>query len=316
MPRYLRFVKGIVDSDDLPLNVSREILQHNRKIDTIRQANVKRVLSALEKLATDDAEKYLDFWKNFGKVIKEGPAEDYANKERIAGLLRFASTHQDNDEQTVSLADYISRMPEGQEKIYYITADTPAAARFSPHLELLKKKGIEVLLLSDRVDEWLVTSLTEYEGKTLYSVAKGELDLGDLEDKEEQEQQEQQAEQHKELLGRMKSVLEDSIKEIRVSHRLTDSPACLVVEEHDMSANLARVLKSVGQDAPQTKPIMEINATHPLVERLGQESDDDRFGDLAKVLFDQAQLAEGGQLDDPAAFVRRLNTLMLNLAGS
>jgi molecular chaperone HtpG len=316
MPRYLRFVKGIVDSDDLPLNVSREILQHNRKIDTIRQANVKRVLSALEKLATDDAEKYLDFWKNFGKVIKEGPAEDYANKERIAGLLRFASTHHDNDEQTVSLADYISRMPEGQEKIYYITADTPAAARFSPHLELLKKKGIEVLLLSDRVDEWLVTSLTEYEGKTLYSVAKGELDLGDLEDKEEQEQQEQQAEQHKELLGRMKSVLEDSIKEIRVSHRLTDSPACLVVEEHDMSANLARVLKSVGQDAPQTKPIMEINATHPLVERLGQESDDDRFGDLAKVLFDQAQLAEGGQLDDPAAFVRRLNTLMLNLAGS
>ncbi|MET0026598.1 MAG: molecular chaperone HtpG [Candidatus Thiodiazotropha sp.] len=316
MPRYLRFVKGIVDSDDLPLNVSREILQHNRKIDTIRQANVKRVLGALEKLAEDDADKYLEFWKNFGKVMKEGPAEDYANKDKVAGLLRFASTHQDGDEQTVSLADYISRMPEGQEKIYYITADTPAAARFSPHLELLKKKGIEVLLLSDRVDEWLVTSLTEYQGKTLQSVAKGELDLGELEDKEEQEQQEKQAEQHKQLLERMKSVLDESVKEIRVSHRLTDSPACLVVEEYDMSANLARVLKSVGQDAPQTKPIMEINATHPLVERLEQESDEGRFGDLTKVLFDQAQLAEGGQLDDPAAFVRRLNTLMLNLAGN
>ncbi|MET0065170.1 MAG: molecular chaperone HtpG [Candidatus Thiodiazotropha sp.] len=316
MPRYLRFVKGIVDSDDLPLNVSREILQHNRKIDTIRQANVKRVLGALEKLAENDAEKYLEFWKNFGKVMKEGPAEDYPNKDRIAGLLRFASTHQDDDEQKVSLADYLSRMPEGQEKIYYITADTPAAARYSPHLELLKKKGIEVLLLSDRVDEWLVTSLTEFEGKPLQSVAKGELDLGDLEDKEEQEQQEKQAEQHKPLLERMTTVLEDSIKEIRVSHRLTDSPACLVVEDYDMSANLARVLKSVGQDAPQTKPIMEINASHPLVERLEQESDDERFGDLAKVLFDQAQLAEGGQLDDPAAFVRRLNTLMLNLAGN
>ncbi|MET0052411.1 MAG: molecular chaperone HtpG, partial [Candidatus Thiodiazotropha sp.] len=316
MPRYLRFVKGIVDSDDLPLNVSREILQHNRKIDTIRQANVKRVLGALEKLAEDDADKYLEFWKNFGKVMKEGPAEDYANKDKVAGLLRFASTHQDGDEQTVSLADYISRMPEGQEKIYYITADTPAAARFSPHLELLKKKGIEVLLLSDRVDEWLVTSLTEYQGKTLQSVAKGELDLGELEDKEEQEQQEKQAEQHKQLLERMKSVLDESVKEIRVSHRLTDSPACLVVEEYDMSANLARVLKSVGQDAPQTKPIMEINATHPLVERLEQESDEGRFGELTKVLFDQSQLAEGGQLDDPAAFVRRLNTLMLNLAGN
>jgi molecular chaperone HtpG len=314
MPRYMRFVKGVVDSDDLPLNVSREILQHNRKIDTIRQANVKRVLSSLEKLAENDKEKYQSFWDQFGKVLKEGPAEDFANKEKISSLLRFASTHNDSDEQTVSLADYVARMREGQEKIYYITADTPAAARFSPHLEVLKKKEIEVLLLSDRVDEWLVTSLTDFDGKSLQSVAKGELDLGDLEDKEEQESQEQQTEAHKTLLEKMQQVLQESVKEIRVSQRLTDSPACLVVEEHDMSANLARVLKSVGQDAPQTKPIMEVNATHPLVQQLENESDDERFGDLSKVLFDQAQLAEGGQLDDPAGFVRRLNSLMLKLA--
>ncbi|MCG8073015.1 MAG: molecular chaperone HtpG, partial [Candidatus Thiodiazotropha taylori] len=315
MPRYMRFVKGVVDSDDLPLNVSREILQHNRKIDTIRQANVKRVLGALEKLAENDKEKYQEFWDQFGKVLKEGPAEDFANKEKISALLRFASTHNEQDEQTVSLADYVSRMREGQDKIYYITADSAAAARFSPHLEVLKKKGIEVLLLSDRVDEWLVTSLTEFDGKTLQSVAKGELDLGELDDKEEQESQEKQSEEHKALLERMQQVLQESVKEIRVSQRLTDSPACLVVEEHDMSANLARVLKSVGQDAPQTKPIMEVNATHPLVVQLENESDEERFGDLSKVLFDQAQLAEGGQLDDPAAFVRRLNSLMLKLAG-
>ncbi|MCG7982563.1 MAG: molecular chaperone HtpG [Candidatus Thiodiazotropha lotti] len=315
MPRYMRFVRGVVDSDDLPLNVSREILQHNRKIDTIRQANVKRVLGALEKLAENDKEKYQEFWDQFGKVLKEGPAEDYANKEKLSALLRFASTHNEQDEQTVSLADYVSRMREGQDKIYYITADSAAAARFSPHLEVLKKKGIEVLLLSDRVDEWLVTSLTEFDGKPLHSVAKGELDLGELDDKEEQESQEKQAEEHKALLERMQQVLQESVKEIRVSQRLTDSPACLVVEEHDMSANLARVLKSVGQDAPQTKPIMEVNATHPLVVQLENESDEARFGDLSKVLFDQAQLAEGGQLDDPAAFVRRLNSLMLKLAG-
>ncbi|MES9973333.1 MAG: molecular chaperone HtpG, partial [Candidatus Thiodiazotropha sp.] len=313
MPRYLRFVKGVVDSDDLPLNVSREILQHNRKIDTIRQANVKRIMSALEKLAESDKERYQTFWDEFGKVMKEGPAEDYANRDRIAGLLRFATTHNEKDEQNVSLADYVSRIQEGQDKIYYITADSPAAARFSPHLEVLKKKGVEVLLLSDRVDEWLVTSLTEFEGKQLQSVAKGALDLGELEDKEEKESSEKQSEEHKELLQRMQDVLGEAVKEIRISQRLTDSPACLVVEEHDMSANLARVLKSVGQDAPQTKPIMEINAEHPLVERLEGEQDGDKFGDLTKVLFDQAQLAEGGQLDDPAAFVRRLNSLMLKL---
>ncbi len=316
MPRYLRFVKGVVDADDLPLNVSREILQHNRKIDTIRQANVKRILGALEKLAEEDGEKYQTFWDQFGKVMKEGPAEDYANKERIAGLLRFASSHNESDEQSVSLADYVGRMREGQDKIYYITADSAAAARYSPHLEVLKKKGIEVLLLSDRVDEWLVTSLLEFDGKTLQSVAKGELDLGELEDQEEKESSEKVAETRKELIKRMQDVLGETVKEVRASHRLTDSPACLVVEEHDMSANLARVLKSVGQDAPQTKPIMEVNLTHPLLERLEQESDEERFSDLSKVLFDQAQLAEGGQLDDPAAFVRRLNSLMLKLAGA
>jgi hypothetical protein len=234
--------------------------------------------------------------------MKEGPAEDYANKERIAGLLRFVSTHNEKDEQTVSLADYVGRMQEGQEKIYYITADSPAAARYSPHLEVLKKKGIEVLLLSDRVDEWLVTSLLEFDGKPLQSVAKGELDLGELEDKAEKESSEKATEAHKDLLERMQGVLGETVKEVRVSHRLTDSPACLVVEEHDMSANLARVLKSVGQDAPQSKPIMEINISHPLLERLEKEAEEGRFSDLTKVLFDQAQLAEGGQLDDPAAF--------------
>lgn len=314
MPRYLRFVKGVVDSDDLPLNVSREILQHNRKIDTIRQANVKRILGELEKLAKNDAEKYQAFWDQFGKVMKEGPAEDFGSKEKIAGLLRFASTHNEGDEQNVALADYIGRMHEKQEKIYYITAESVAAARFSPHLEVFKKKGIEVMLLTDRVDEWLVSSLTEFDGKPLQSVAKGALDLGELEDKEEKEAQEKQAEEHKDLLEKVKGVLGEGVKEVRVSHRLTDSPACLVVEDYDMSANLARVLQSVGQDAPMSKPIMEINMDHPLVGRLESEADDERFGDLTKVLFDQAQLAEGGQLDDPAAFVRRLNTLMLNLS--
>ncbi len=315
MPRYLRFIKGVVDSDDLPLNVSREILQHNRKIDTIRQANTKRVLDVLEKMAKNDAEKYQTFWDQFGKVMKEGPAEDFGSKDKIAALLRFASTHNEGDEQNVSLDDYISRMPEEQEKIYYITAESAAAARFSPHLEVFKKKGIEVLLLSDRVDEWLVSGLTEYEGKSLQSVAKGELDLGDMDDEEEKASQEKQAEAHKGLLEKMKDVLGDGVKEVRISHRLTDSPACLVVEDHDMSANLARVLKSVGQDAPATAPIIEINLEHPLVERLENEDDEARFGDLTQVLFDQAQLAEGGQLDDPAAFVRRLNGLMLNLSG-
>jgi molecular chaperone HtpG len=314
MPRYLRFVKGVVDSDDLPLNVSREILQHDRKISTIRSANVKRILGLLEDMANKEGgERYQAFWNEFGKVLKEGPGEDFGNREKIAGLLRFATTKSDGDEQAVSLDQYIERMVEGQEKIYFITADSPAAARHSPHLEIFKKKGIEVLLLSDRVDEWLVNHITEYKGKQWRSVAKGALDLGELADKEEKEQTEKAAEQHKGLLERVKTVLDGKVREVRVSNRLTDSPACLVVEEHDMSANLARVLKAVGQEAPDTQPILELNVEHPLLKRLESESDDMRFRDLSNILFDQAMLAEGGALDDPASFVSRLNQLMLNM---
>jgi molecular chaperone HtpG len=313
MPHYLRFVKGVVDSDDLPLNVSREILQHNRKIDTIRGANVKRILGQLETMAKDEADKYQEFWKEFGKVIKEGPGEDFPNRERIAGLIRFATTHNDQDDQTESLDAYVERMKEGQDKIYYITADSPAAARHSPHLEVFRKKGVEVLLLSDRVDEWLVSSLTEYKGKHLQSVTKGDLDLGDLADQEEKEQREKAAEEHGDLLKRLKDSLGDKVEQVRASTRLVDSPACLVVGEYDMSANLARVLKAVGQSAPSAKPTLEINLDHLLVKRLESEKDEGRFGDLALILFDQAQLAEGGQLDDPAAFVGRLNKLMMNM---
>ena len=313
LPRYLRFIKGVVDSDDLPLNVSREILQHDRKIGSIRSANVKRILSQLERMAKDDSEKYQTFWKEFGTVMKEGPGEDFANKERIAGLLRFATSKSEGDEQSVSLDQYIERMVEGQEKIYYITADSPAAARHSPHLEIFKKKDIEVLLLSDRVDEWLVNHLAEYKEKSWQSVAKGALDLGELADKQEKAAVEKAAEEHKPLLERVQKVLDGRVKEVRVSSRLTDSPACLVVEEQDMSANLARVLKSVGQEAPPSQPIFEINVEHPLLKRLDSEPDEDRFADLSNILFDQAMLAEGGQLDDPASFVGRLNQLMLNM---
>jgi molecular chaperone HtpG len=313
MPHYLRFVKGVVDSDDLPLNVSRELLQHNRKIDTIRGANTKRVLGLLESMAKDEPEKYQELWKELGRVIKEGPGEDFANRERIAGLLRFATTRSEGDAQTESLDAYIERMKEGQDKIYYITADSPAAARHSPHLEVFGKKDVEVLLLSDRVDEWLVTSLTEYKGKHLQSVTKGDLDLGDLADKEEKEHKEKAAKEHGDLLKRLKGSLGERVSEVRASTRLVESPACLVVGEYDMSANLARVLKSVGQDAPETKPTLELNLDHPLVKRLESEPDDARFSDLGMILYDQAQLAEGGQLDDPAAFVGRLNKLMMNV---
>lgn len=313
MPRYLRFVKGVVDSDDLPLNVSREILQHNRKIDTIRQANTKRILGLLESMAKDQPDDYRTFWKEFGTVLKEGPAEDFGNRERIAGLLRFATTITEGEAQTASLDAYIERMQEGQDKIYYITADSPAAARHSPHLEVFRKKELEVLLLSDRVDEWLVSGLTEYQGKHLQSVTKGDLDLGDLADKEEKAQQEKAADAHGKLLERLKQGLGERVTAVRVSTRLVDSPACLVVGEHDMSPNLARVLKSVGQEAPRTQPILEINPDHPLVKRLEAEGDESRFNDLGMILFDQAQLAEGGQLDDPAAFVGRLNKLMLSM---
>ncbi|MCF7978295.1 MAG: molecular chaperone HtpG [Chromatiaceae bacterium] len=313
MPHWLRFVKGIVDSDDLPLNVSREILQHNRKIDTIRGANTKRILSLLETMAKDEPEKYQTFWNEFGRVLKEGPAEDFANRDRIGGLLRFASTHNDNDDQTVSLDDYIERMKEGQKDIYYITADSPAAARHSPHLEVFRKKGVEVLLLSDRVDEWLVNNLHEYKEKHLQSVTKGKLDLGELADKEEKEKAEKAEKEHGDLLKRLKDSLGDRVEAVRVSTRLVDSPACIVVGEHDMSANLARVLKAVGQDAPSMKPTLEINLEHPMVRRLESESDQGRFDDLGLIMLDQAILSEGGQLDDPSAFVGRLNKLMLNM---
>ncbi|MBK1648755.1 molecular chaperone HtpG [Rhabdochromatium marinum] len=313
LPHYLRFVKGVVDSNDLPLNVSREILQHNRKIDTIRGANVKRVLGLLETMAKDEPEQYQTFWKEFGRVIKEGPGEDFANRERIAGLLRFSTTVGEGDAQDTSLDTYIERMKEGQDKIYYITADSPAAARHSPHLEMFRKKEIEVLLLSDRVDEWLVSHLSEYKGKHLQSVTKGELDLGEIGAKEEKEKTEQAAKEHEDLFKRLKDALSERVESVRASSRLVDSPACIVVGEHDMSANLARVLKSVGQDAPSSKPILEVNLDHPLVRRLESESDQTRFADLSLILLDQAELAEGGQLDDPAAFVGRLNKLMLGL---
>jgi len=315
MPHYLRFVRGVVDSDDLPLNVSREILQHNRKIDAIRSANVKRILGLLESLAAEEPEKYERFWNEFGRVLKEGPAEDFANRERIAGLLRFATSSSTGEAQTVSLDQYLERMVEGQEKIYYITADALPAARHSPHLEVFRQKGIEVLLLTDRVDEWLVSHLADYKGKALQSVAKGDLDLGKLAGEEAKAQREEAAKRHGDLLARMKAVLGEAAKDVRVSDRLTESPACLVVEQHEMSPNLARVLKQLGQDAPLPTPVLEVNVGHPLVGRLEVEQDENRFADLTRILFDQAVLAEGGQLDDPATFVQRLNRLVLSLAG-
>ena len=314
MPNYLRFVRGIVDSSDLPLNISREILQQNKHIDTIKAGSVKKILGLLEDMAKNEAEKYTKFWNEFGKALKEGPGEDFANKERIAGLLRFASTHSDNEEQTVSLDDYISRMKDGQEAIYYITADSFAAAKNSPHLEVFRKKGIEVLLMYDRVDEWLMSSLFDYKEKKLESVTKGELDLGKLEDEAEKKEQEKTTEEFKDILEKIKQTLGEQVKEVRVTHRLTNSPACLVKDEHDMSGNLERILKQAGQNVPTSKPIFEINPDHPLVGKLKTEANGERFNDLALVLFDQAMLAEGGQLEDPGTFVKRLNELLLSMA--
>ena len=313
MPNYLRFVRGVIDSSDLPLNISREILQHNKAIDSMRNGSVKKVLGLLEGLAKNDAEKYQTFWREFGKVIKEGPGEDFANRDQIARLLRFASTHNDTDEQNVSLEDYVGRMQEGQDDIYFITADSFAAAKNSPHLEIFRKKGIEVLLMSDRVDEWLSSSLPEFDGKKLKSVAKGELDLGELEDESEKQQQEETAREFEDLLKQVQESLGEKVKEVRVTHRLTNSPACLVNEEGEMSANLERILKSVGQDAPNIKPILELNPEHPLVEKM-KGAEGERFTDLASVLFDQALLAEGGQLDDPASFVAKLNQMLLEMS--
>ena len=313
LPAYLRFVRGVVDSNDLPLNVSREILQESRDIEAIRAGCTKRVLGLLEDLAENQKEKYAAFWKEFGRVLKEGTGEDPANRERIAKLLRFASTHADSDEQNVSLADYVARMKEGQEKIYYATAETFLAAKNSPHLEVFRKRGVEVLLLSERVDEWLVSSLDEYEGKPLSSVAKGALDLGKLETEEEKKEHDKLAGEHRDLVARLKDALGEKVKDVRVTSRLTGSPACLVADEHDMGGNLARILKAAGQKLPQAKPILEINPAHPMVRRMNDEKT--RFSDWSSVLLDQALLAEGGQLEDPAGFVRRMNELMLEMAG-
>jgi len=314
MPSYLRFVRGIVDSADLPLNVSREILQHNKLIDSMRAGSVKKVLGLLESIAKNDTEKYAQFWDQFGRVMKEGPAEDFGNKERIAKLLRFATTHNDSDEQNVSLEDYVSRMKEGQEKIYYITADSFLAAKNSPHLEIFRDKAIEVLLLFDRVDEWLVSHLEEFDGKKLASVTRGELDMKELGGETEEDEKKEQSQEEKDLVERIKKLLEEKVKDVRSTARLKNSPACLVVDEMDMNANMERILKSLGQDVAGTKPILEVNTTHPLVTGLAKEKDDARFGDWANILFEQALLAEGGQLEDPAGFVQRLNQLLLDLA--
>jgi len=312
MPQYLRFVRGVIDSADLPLNVSREILQHSKDIDAIKAASVKKVLGLLEDLAEHKPEQYQAFWGEFGRVLKEGPGEDFANKEKIAGLLRFASTSLDTEAQVVSFKDYIARMKQGQEAIYYITADSFAAAQHSPHLEIFRKKGIEVLLLSDRVDEWMLGGLTEFDGKKLQSIAKGDLDLGKLEDEAEKEAKKQVEDAAKDLIEKVKATLGEQVKEVRVTHRLTDSPACLVAGEHDLSGNLERMLKAAGQKTPESKPTLEINPTHGLVERLKAEKDDAKFNDLAHLLFDQALLAEGGQLNDPASFVKRMNSLLIS----
>ncbi len=316
MPVYLRFVKGIIDSNDLPLNVSREILQESRDVKAIREGATKRVLGMLEEMANadeqDKKDKYVTFWTEFGQVLKEGIGEDAGNKERIAKLLRMASTQSDSDLQNVSFADYVARMKEGQDKIYYVTGESYAAAKNSPHLEIFRKKGVEVLILSDRVDEWMLSFLTEFEGKELVSVAKGGLDLGALEDEAEKKQHEETQTEYKDLVEKMKEALTDKAKEVRVTFRLTDSPACLVADEHELSGNLLRMLKAAGQAAPESKPILEINPNHPLVQRLKFE--DAKFADWANLLFDQAALAEGGQLDDPSGFVKRLNAMLLDMA--
>jgi molecular chaperone HtpG len=317
MPVYLRFVKGVIDSNDLPLNVSREILQESRDVKVIREGSTKRILGMLEELANADEQekkdKYANFWKEFGQVLKEGMGEDSANKERIAKLLRFASTHNETDTQNISLGDYVARMKEGQDKIYYVTADSWMAAKNSPHLEIFRKKGVEVLLLTERVDEWMLSFLTEFDGKPLLSVAKGDLNLGQLEDDNEKKQKEETESEFKELVDKMKASLAEKAKDVRVTFRLTDSPACLVADEHELSGNLLRMLKAAGQAAPDMKPTLEINPHHPLIQRLKYE--DAKFNDWSSLLFDQALLAEGGQLSDPAGFVKKLNDMLLGMTG-
>jgi molecular chaperone HtpG len=320
MPQYLRFMRGIVDTNALPLNISREILQDNATMTKLRGALVKRALDLLEKLAKDEPEKYATFWREFGNVIKEGPGEDFTNRERIAKLLRFASTHQDTSAQDVSLQDYVSRMKPTQNKIYYITAETFSAAKSSPHLEVFRKNNIEVLLLSDRIDEWLVGNLAEFEGKSLQSVAKGELSLDELTagetdtQKEQQKQADEKAKQEFDnVISKVKTILGNQVKEVRLSHRLTNSPACLVSDENDMGIQLQRLLKSAGQEVQESAPIFELNPAHQLLQKLKSEQDQQRFDELTHILFDQAILAEGGQLKDPASFVQRINKLLLEL---
>lgn len=313
MPTYLRFVKGLLDSNDLPLNVSREILQDNKVTQAIRKGCTKRVLKMLEKLAKKDAEKYQGFWDEFGQVLKEGPAEDAANKEQVAGLLRFASTNDDSSAQNVSIASYIERMKEGQDKVYYVVADSFEAAKNSPHLEVFRKKGIEVLLMSDRIDEWLVSHLSEFDGKQLQSVTRGGLDLGDMDDAETKEAQEKLEKEYDSVVVRIKEVLKDKVKDVKLSQRLTDSPACIVADDDDMSSQMAKLMASVGQEVPDSLPIFEINGEHDLVKHVADEQDDDKFSQWVEVLFEQAMLAERGSLKDPASFVARLNKLMLSL---
>jgi molecular chaperone HtpG len=313
LPPYLRFIRGVIDSNDLPLNISREILQHNKQIDTIRSGTVKKILGALENMAKNEADKYATFWKEFGKVFKEGIVDDHNNKQRLAKLLRFSSTHDDNPTPAISLEDYVGRMKEGQEKIYYITADSFSAAKNSPHLEIFRKKGIEVILLFDQIDEWVGTHLIDFEGKQLQSVTKGELNLGDLEDEEEKKEAEKASDTLKSLLERIKTTLDEKVKEVRITHRLTTSPACLVADEHGMDASLERLLKSAGQGVVGSKPILEINPQHPIVTALSSETDETRFNDWTFILFDQALLSEGGQLDDPATFVKRMNEMFVSM---
>jgi len=317
MPRYLRFIRGVIDSDSLPLNVSREILQQSKQISTIKAGAVKKVLGLLANLAKNDQEKFTTFWKEFGTVIKEGVIEDHKNKDKIAKLLRFSSTHTDSEEQGVSLEDYVSRMQEDQEKVYFVTADSFAAAKNSPHLEIFRKKGVEVLLLADRIDEWLTSNLTEFDGKQLQSVAKGELDLDKTDSEEDKKEQEAANKDFESVIEQIKEVLKDKVSEVRLSHRLTDSPACLVSEDHGMSLNMERIMKEAGQDMNMmgggAKPVFEINPDHALVVRLKDEQDDERFADLSQIMFDQAILSEGGQLEDPATFVHKLNGLLQGL---
>ena len=315
LPLYLRFIKGVVDSNDISLNVSREILQQDPVVESMRSALTKRTLDMLEKLRKKDKEKYQAFWKQFGQTMKEGPAEDYANREKVARLLQYTTTHSESDEQDQGLVEYIERMQEGQEKLYYLVADSLKAARNSPHLEIFRKKGIEVILMHDRIDEWLMGHLYEFNGKPFQDISRGELDLGKLDDGDDKKHQEETEKKFASLVTRIKDNLADKVKEVRVTHRLTESPACLAVDEHDMGTQMRKIMEASGQKIPETKPIFEINPDHPLLIKLDQESDEERFSDLVAILFGQASLAEGGQLDDPGDFSSRLNKLLLELSG-